>query len=123
MKLSTADCQKYLVDTKGAERQADYQEDMKRGVLDPEEAAYAKELADAASTPSKWKRMTKYNVGSALDKGDKECAPGGYGGMNYHRHIPLNGIVRTFYLEGTDHITYNLIEVDGKIVHEDDCSD
>jgi hypothetical protein len=122
-KLSTADCQKYLAQTKGAERQADYESDKKRGMTDPDELAYAKELADSASNPKKWKRMTKYLVGSDIDKGEKDCAPGGYGGMDYARHIPAGGIVRTFYLEGTDHITYNLVEVDGKIVYEDDCSD
>ena len=123
-KLTTAACQKWLVENKGVARKAEYEDDMKRGILDDNEAAWAKELATWACNPKKWKRMTKYNVGSDIDKGDKECAPGGYAGMNYHENPRyLGGIVRTFYLEGTDHITYNLIEVDGQIVGEDDCSD
>lgn len=116
MNLSTADCQKYLVEK--------YAEDVKARYEDYQDSPDNQEVIKNASTPGKWKRMTKYNVGSDIDKGEKECALGGYGGMNYHEYPKYTGgIVRTFYLEGTDHITYNLIEVGGKIVGEDDCSD
>lgn len=120
-KLSTADCQKYLVDTKAADIKEMYSE--VDGDVGDQIDEYSAKIIKNAATPAKWKRMTKYLVGSDIDKGEKECAPGGYGGMNYHSHIPVGAVVRTFYLEGTDHITYNVIEVDGKIVHEDDCSD
>lgn len=120
MKLSTADCQKWLVEHMAPDIVEMCQEALKE---DPT-CTYAQEETANALNPKKWKRMTKYNVGSDIDKGEKECAPGGYGGMNYHNHPKLaGGIVRTFYLEGTDHITYNLIEVDGVIVDTDDCSD
>ena len=121
MKLSTADCQKYLVEKKLEDIKAMYGDETDTS---PEGQAFYNEIITNASNPKMWKRMTKYNVGSDLDKGEKECAPGGYAGMNYHQRPQYaGGIVRTFYLEGTDHITFNLIEVDGKIVGEDDCSD
>lgn len=118
-KLSTADCQKYLVDKYAKDIREMYMED---GV--DELSDYSKKIIANAANPKKWKRMTKYTVGSDIDKGEKECAPGGYGGMNYCDYGKYaGGIVRTFYLDETDHITYNLIEVDGQIVGEDDCSD
>ena len=118
-KLSTADCQAWLVQNKA--------EDIKAMFDDgdtSDDGGYSKKIIANASNPSKWKRMTKYNVGSDIDKGKKECASGGYGGMNYCDYPKYaGGVVRTFYLDGTDHITYNLIEVNGQIVGEDDCSD
>lgn len=120
MNLSTADCQKYLVEKHAEDVKARYED-----YGDGEEISDDnKQVIKNAANPKKWKRMTKYTVGSDIDKGEKECAPGGYGGMEYHRYPKYaGGVVRTFYLEGTDHITYNLIEVDGKIVGEDDCGD
>ena len=118
MKLTTEDCQKYLV-----EKHAD---DIAAMFNDPD---YENDEGTMlwiknAKNPKKWKRMTKYNVGSDIDKGETPCAPGGYAGRGYHEHPQFaGGIVRTFYLEGTDHVTYNLIEVDGQIVGEEDCSD
>lgn len=120
-KLSTADCQNWLIQHKLEHIKAMYGDETDDT---PENKTYYNEIITNASTPKKWKRMTKYNVGSDIDKGEKECAPGGYGGMNYCDHpMYAGGVVRTFYLEGTDHITFNLIEVNGQIVEAEDCSD
>jgi len=124
MALSTADCRNWLVKHKADEVQAKW-DDLDDPDLEPEEREFIEKICRYARTPSKWKRITKYKVGSKIDMGDEEPANyEGRGGHCYaHQPALLGGVVRQFYLEDTDHITYMLVEVDGQIVYVDDASD
>lgn len=123
--LTTKDCQEYMVKNHAQDALERYSP-KKEMVPYPGEAEERKELEKIcrnAKTPSGWKRTAKYTVGSKTDRDGSDSE--GYTGLNYAELRPdlIGGIVRTMYLRDSDHITYNLIEKDGKIVFEDDMSD
>jgi hypothetical protein len=113
--MNTEQCRAYLVEhcAKRVERRYEGRIDGSvQGKL------YALICADARK-PSKWKRRSKYHLGSLTD------VDGGNngGGANYSEQFGTDGVVREFYLEGSDGVCFALIEVNNKIVDVIDLSD
>ena|ERR1019366_10239676 len=76
---------------------------------------YCRESLINSRKPKKWKRLRKYTVGSPTDA--ENC-------LSLEDYPELTGgIVREFWLRGTDHVTVQLVEKDGKIVFIEDLSD
>jgi len=132
-KITTADCRKFLAEHPEVQQHV-------RGRYDPEEDYgegsddYIKELEQICrngANPKKWKRNTKYKVGSEIDREGGDCGGGGDFGNDFAVKYcleefgvdPRGGVIREFWLEGTDHITYALLEKDGKLYIVDDLSD
>lgn len=127
-KVTTADCRNFLVSNAEVQHHV-------RDRYDPTDCDndknYRRELEQICrngANPRKWKRNIKYKVGSKVDRegGDRG------GGLSYcdnefvERDLgvdPTGGTVREFWLEGSDHITYALLEKDGKLFLLDDLSD
>lgn len=85
-------------------------------VLQAVDARYEEgdEVREFARTASKWKRRTKYAVGSDADG-------------NYYDAIEngrlKGGVVRVFELSGSDGAAVAVVEKNGKVVYVDDLSD
>ena len=110
--MTTEDCRQYLITNWSPKIKAQYEE------VDPvateEDKKYSQKVIKDAFNPKKWKRVMKYNVGSNTDQ--ENCD---YGSDPKY----VGGVVRAFYLQGTDHITINLIEKDGQIIADEDMGD
>ena len=90
--------------------------DMENEVLDQYEIDYIKKITDNGRNPKKWKRVSKFKIGSKADMDDREY------GRWYPEYVGCTA--REFYLEDTDHVTILLITNDaGEMVMMDDLSD
>lgn len=81
-----------------------------------EEIAHHEKVVRDAKDPKKWKRVRKYNVGSVTEMGVGDDI------AHVYPHL-IGGVVREFWLDGTDHVTFLLVEKDGDIKLVDDLSD
>ena len=87
---------------------------------DQEEIAYLNKIGKDGKNPKKWKRMSKFKVGSNTDKNFLqlcELTPEMLGGKDL-----TGGIVRIFQL-GEESIVVLTVEKDGKIVFIEDVGD
>jgi len=123
MKITTADCRNWLVaDARVQEIVADRSgySDYLSGA-EPKSSVQMTWVTDGKN-PAKWKRQAKYKIGSKTDLDRLDYA-------NDERVVqcagvdPTGGTVRTFWLENTDHVTIDILELSGKLYFLDDLSD
>lgn len=79
---------------------------------DQDEVDYVNSIIKCAAKPGKWKRYSKYNLGSARDKDFR----------NYAEICKGKGVVREFNLADTE-VSVVILEQDGKLSFLDDMSD
>ena len=76
--------------------------------------------------PDKWKRQRKMKVGSKADLASG-CPYGDADGIAIIKQIagidPTGGVRRVFWLEGTDSVQLEILEVDDKLYITDDLGD
>jgi len=115
-KLTTDDCRKWLAASPVIKKLVKD----RSGVSDGEEDALTEWVIDAAD-PKKWTRQSKVKVGSKTDKDDMNYADPFFANQ---LGFPLTGgVVRTFWLKGTDHVTVSILELNGSLHFLDDLSD
>lgn len=120
MSLSTADCRNWLsTNPKIQQLVSD-----NSGVSDGE--VYHAQWVVDAKKPNKWKRQSKHKVGSKLDLANS-CPVGDIEGIKVVKSLlgidPTGGVLRNFWLEATDHITLQVLELNNQLYLLDDLSD
>jgi len=128
MKLSTADCKRFLAQIMPAKVDAMMVKDT------PEYLLGCQKAVAAAGHASKWKRIGKYGIGSNTDTDGADNASGDfYGGSDYAESAqdcyqlgfdPKGGTVREFRLSHEeDDIAVALLELNGDLFFLADLSD
>lgn len=125
-KITTADCRNFLVtDPKVKQIVEDRSGHTDAANGDESWSDVQTQWVTDSKNPKKWKRQTKHKVGSkkasvVLDYGTPENAAFCKQQIGVD---PTGGVIRTFWLEGTDHITIAILEVNGTLYLLDDLSD
>lgn len=128
-KITTADCRKFLTtDPKVQDVVQGRYDIVECEVDDPEEIKYFNKVLKDAKIPKRWKRRTKYKIGSETDRMGGDVGGGSdYANSDYIKQSigfdPVGGVIREFWLEGTDHVTVAILEKDGVLTLVDDLSD
>lgn len=126
-KITTADCRKWLASNQKVQRTVWERYCPDEADCAQEKQEYLKVIA-TGKVPKNWKRNTKYKVGSKtdIDGGDSG------GGLNYGNNPyviqcagvdPTGGVIREFWLDGTDHVTIAVLEKDEQLYFLEDLSD
>lgn len=127
-KITTADCRNWLVASPKVQQLIRDRTGTTDGDPDPDAAQWIA----WGKNPKKWKRNCKYKVGSKtdLEGADSGAGGGGYGdaeGVEMTKQFcgvdPTGGVIRNFWLEGTDHVTIAVLEKDGNLYLLEDLSD
>ena len=124
-KITTADCRNFLASDPTVQRI------IHERAADAVEIAYSDKVISNGKNPKRWKRITKYKVGSKTDLEGGELGGGmGYSHPDQVKYVirecgvdPTGGVVRDFWLEETDRVTISLLEKEGQLYFLEDLSD